>query len=160
MSRSDRRADRRGRRSVLGVGAAAGAAFAAALIGLAHAPAARADEPEPFQDLFGDTGFNSWTPSADTDLAALSPTLDADFATSVDNFFLQTDFSCFIETSCADDPFTLLANSLDPSAFSNHLPDNAIGDLAVGLDYTTFASGLGPVVDVPIDLLFGFYSIF
>ena len=51
MSRSGRRADRRGRRSVLGVGTAAGAAFAAALIGLANAPAARADKPEPFQDL-------------------------------------------------------------------------------------------------------------
>ena len=45
---------------------AVAAVFAAALIGLANGPAARADtEPEPFQDLFGDTGINPWTPAAD-----------------------------------------------------------------------------------------------
>ncbi len=39
----------------LTLGTAVGAAFAAALIGLAHAPAARADaDLNPFQDLFGD----------------------------------------------------------------------------------------------------------
>ena len=37
---------------------AVGAAFAAALIGLA--PAARADEPDPFQLLFGDSGINGF----------------------------------------------------------------------------------------------------
>ena len=36
---------------------AAGVAFAAALFGLA--PAARADEPDPFQLLFGDSGINN-----------------------------------------------------------------------------------------------------
>jgi hypothetical protein len=156
MSRSDRRADRRRRRSVLGVGTAAGAAFAAALIGLANVPAARADAPDldPYEDLFGTAGINTWTPTADTGLGASA----GGFDTSVDNF-LQTSFPCL--GFCADDPFTLLAHSLDPSAFSldptqGLLPDNAIGDLAVGLDYTLFASGLGPVVDVPIDLLFGF----
>ena len=45
-----------------GVGMAVGAAFAAALIGLANAPAATADtDLDPFQDLFGDTGINTWT---------------------------------------------------------------------------------------------------
>jgi hypothetical protein len=137
------------RRITLTLGAAAGTAVAAALIGLANAPAATADtDLDPFQDLFGNTGFNTWTPTADTDLGALAGGLD----TSVDNF-LQTSFGCI--GSCADDPFTLLTQLLDPSAFSPLGPD-AIGDLAVGLDYTTFASGLGPVVDVPLDLLFGF----
>jgi hypothetical protein len=148
----------RNRRWVGGVGMAVGAAVAATLIGLANAPAARADtDLDPFEDLFGTAGINTWTPTADTDLAALG--LGGGFDTTVDNF-QQTAFACF--GYCADNPFTLLANSLDPSAFSHGLltfgwaPDNAIGDLAVGLDYTTFASGLGPVVDVPIDLLFGF----
>ena len=88
---------------------AAGAAFAAALIGLA--PAARADEPDPFQLLFGDTGFNSWTTTADTDLVALSPTLASDFATSVDGY--ETGAGGFY----ASDPFTILTHDLDPSAF-------------------------------------------
>jgi hypothetical protein len=50
-----------------GVGMALGAAFAAALLGLA--PGARADtEPDPFEDLFGTAGANSWTVSADSSL--------------------------------------------------------------------------------------------
>jgi hypothetical protein len=54
---------------------------------------------------------------------------------------------------------------LDPSAFTGEplvdhlslgtvvpggLPDNAIGDLAVGLDYSLFASGLAPSLDTGI----------
>jgi hypothetical protein len=142
------------RRITLTLGTAAGAAFAAALISMGTAPSASAvpgTDVDPFQDLFGNTGFNSWTPTADTGLGASA----GGFDTSVDNLF-QTSFACF-GGFCADDPFTNLTLSLDPSAFSVGLvPDNAIGDLAVGLDYTTFASGLGPVVDVPLDLLFGF----
>jgi hypothetical protein len=45
-----------------GVGMPAGA-FAAALIGVANTPAARADN-DPFEDLFGDSGINTWTPTA------------------------------------------------------------------------------------------------
>jgi hypothetical protein len=57
----------RNRRWTNGVGTV-GAAFAAALIGLA--PAARADtEPDPFEDLLGSYGSNSWTVSADNALA-------------------------------------------------------------------------------------------
>ena len=42
---------------------AVGVAFAVALIGLANAPAADADDDlDPFQDLFGDSGINTWTP--------------------------------------------------------------------------------------------------
>lgn len=96
----------------------------------------------PFDTLFGDSGFNAWTTPADTDLAALSPTLDSDFATSVDNFDTQF-FTLYGSVS-----FTELTDVLDSSAFTVNadgipIPDNAIGDLATGLDYTLFASGLG-----------------
>ncbi|MFZ0715400.1 hypothetical protein [Mycobacterium sp.] len=129
------------------------AAVAAALIGLA--PAARADEPDPFQLLFGDSGINTWTPTADTDLAALSPTLASDFAASVDGF----------ESGAGDlyseDPFTLAADHFDPIAFIANpdgvglLPDNGIADLAVGLDYTLFSTGGYGLVDPFVDALLG-----
>jgi len=72
----------------LTLGTAVGAAFAAALFGLAHAPAARADaEPDPFQDLFGEVGINGWSPSGtDSFLVSSDPTLAASLDTSVDNF--------------------------------------------------------------------------
>ena len=61
------------RRITLTLGTAVGAAFAAALIGLANAPAARADtEPDRVEDLFGDSGINSWTPSVDSSLATVA----------------------------------------------------------------------------------------
>lgn len=129
----------------------AAAAFAAALIGLA--PAARADEPDPFQLLFGDSGINTWTPAADTDLAALSPTLASDFAASVDGF--ESGAGGF----WAEDPFTILTDDLDPSAFTANLdgvgslPGNGIGDLAVGLDYTVFSTGGYGSVDLLVDTL-------
>jgi hypothetical protein len=128
---------------------AAGVTFAAVLIGLA--PAARADEPDPFQLLFGDSGINTWTPTADTDLAALSPTLASDLVTSVDGYEQGTG------GFYASDPFTVLADHLDPSAFSANpdgvglLPDNGIGDLAVGLDYTVFSTGGYGSVDLLVD---------
>jgi hypothetical protein len=117
---------------------------------------------DPFQELYGDTGFNSWTTTADTDLAALSPTLASDFATSVDSFQADTTGGGnFID---GDDPFRFLVYHFDPSAFSANpglggLPDNAIGDFATGLDYTVFASG-GSTLDVDLitleaDLFFG-----
>jgi hypothetical protein len=127
------------------------AAFAAALIGLA--PAARADEPDPFQLLFGDSGINTWTPTADTDLAALSPTLASDFAASVDGFESGTG------GFWAGDPFTILTDHLDPSAFIANpdgvgsVPDIGFGDLAVGLDYTVFATGGYGSVDLLVDTL-------
>jgi hypothetical protein len=130
---------------------AAGVAFAAALIGLA--PAARADEPDPFQLLFGDSGINTWTPTADTDLAALSPTVASDFDASVDNF--QAGFT----TLFGSVSFTELTDSVDPTAFIANadgipIPDTAIGDLATGLDYTLFASGLGSL-DADVLILLG-----
>lgn len=146
MSRSERTADGRGRRSVLGAGMAA-----AALIGLANIPSARADTG-PFEDLFGDCGINTWTPAADTELATLSPTLAADLETSVEDF--QTGF----DTLFGSVSFSELAAYLDPSGFSVDggvlIPDNALSDLAVGLDYTLFATGLGSL-DSEILILLG-----
>jgi hypothetical protein len=132
--------------------ALAAVAVGAALLGGAgvdappSAGAVTGTDVDPFDDLYGNTGFNSWTTTADTDLATLSPTLAGDLDTSVDNF--QTGFGNVFP----DDPFTILALDLDPSAFSANpvlggLPDNAIGDFAVGQDYTLFASGIGGQVD-------------
>ena len=131
-----------------------GTAVAAALIGLANAPTARADaEPDPFQDLFGEVGINGWSPSGtDSFLVSSDPTLAATLDTSVDNFLASVPISPNFPDG--DDPFSFLVWSLDPSAFSpdayygpllngGGLPDNAIGDFAVGLDYTLFASGIG-----------------
>jgi hypothetical protein len=131
---------------------AAVAVGAALLGGAAHAvgtaPSAGADtgtDLDPFADLYGDTGFNSWTTTADTDLATLSPTLAGDVDINVDNFQLGGGFF-------PNDPFTLLTNFLDPSAFTYEtgvglLPDNAIGDFAVGLDF----SGLFGPVNIYLD---------
>ena len=127
---------------------AASAAFAAALIGLA--PAARADEPDPFQLLFGDSGINTWTPTADAYLDTNDPTLASDLVTSVDSY--EQGAGGF----WSSEPFTLLADYLDPSAFTTGpdgfgIPDNGIGDLAVGLDYTVFSTGGYGSVDVLVD---------
>jgi hypothetical protein len=120
------------------------------------APSAGADtgtDLDPFADLYGDTGLNSWTTTADTDLAALSPTLASDLVTSADNF--QAGFDTYFGAVT----FTYLADYLDPSAFSANpdgipIPDNAIGDFATGLDYTLFASGLGSL-DTDVLILLG-----
>jgi hypothetical protein len=150
----------RNRRSAGGVGMAVGAAFTAALIGLANAPAARADtEPDPFEDLFGTAGGNTWTPSADSFLNSIDPTnaLAGNFDTSVDNFLAQVG---------SNDPLGSLLYSFDPSAFSVDptagvlLPDNAIGDLATGLDYTLFNADqeLIPIFELflPVEPMAGF----
>jgi hypothetical protein len=75
------------------VALAAVAVGAALLGGAAHAvgtaPSAGADtgtDLDPLEDLFGTGGINTWTTTADTDLATLSPTLAGDFDTNVDNF--------------------------------------------------------------------------
>jgi hypothetical protein len=105
----------------------------------------------PFETLFGDSGFNAWTTTADTDLAALSPTLVGDLATSVDGYEVGN------FNGNPDDAFTVLTDLLDPSAFSGTpfgllVPDNTIGDFAVGLDYTLFASGIGAALDPGLDM--------
>jgi hypothetical protein len=154
----------RNRRSAGGVGMAVSAAFAAALIGLA--PAARADtEPDPFEDLLGTAGVNSWTASADTSLEASNPTEAANLDASIDTF--NND----VELAYQIDPLSQLAFEFDPSGFgfdgytgddpaSGGLPLNAFTDLAVGLDYTLWASdltgvgsGLTDVVQIPEDIV-------
>jgi hypothetical protein len=135
------------RRLPLTLGTTGGIAIAAALIGLA--PAAKADEPDPFQTLFGDIGVNTWTPSTDAYLDTNDPSLAADLETSVDAF--QTGGSALFP----NDPFTFVTDELDPSAFSGGFPDNAISDFAVGLDYTVDAFGLYPTLDPVLDVLFG-----
>jgi hypothetical protein len=138
MSRSDRPTGQRRRRSVLGVGMAAGAAFAAALISMGTAPSAGAvtgADVDPLGDLFGTGGTNTWTTMADSTLATSGVAGPLD--TSVDNFLAAPEA----------DPFTDLANALDPSAFSGGLPVNAIGDFAVGTDYILSLSGAGAALD-------------
>jgi hypothetical protein len=129
----------------LTLGTAVGVACAA-LIGLA--PAARADtEPDPFEDLFGTAGVNTWTPAADASLLSSDPTLAGSLDTSVDNFLADVPIST--QFPDGDDPFSFITWELDPSTFTadptlaGGLPDNAIGDSAVALDYVLFASGLG-----------------
>jgi hypothetical protein len=149
------------RRIPLTLGTAVGVAFAA-LIGVA--PAARADGPDPFEDLFGDTGINAWTPAADASLLSSDPTEAANLDASVENFLADAPISTQFPEG--DDPFSFITwEVLDPSAFTGEplvdhlslgtvvpggLPDNAIGDLAVGLDYSLFASGLAPSLDTGI----------
>lgn len=99
----------RNRQPTGGVGTAVVATFAAALIGLVNTPAAEADGPDPFEDLFGDSGFNSWTPAADASLLNSDPTLAATLDTSVEQY---------IENVAAADPITTLTSEVDPSAFT------------------------------------------
>lgn len=146
------------------LGMAVGAAFAAVLIGVA--PAARADtEPDPFEDLLGTAGVNTWTPTADAELLSSNPTEAANLDASIDTF------NSDVELAYQIDPLSQLAFEFDPSGFteggftgidpaSGGLPDNAIADLAVGLDYTLWASdltgvgsGLADIVQIPEDIV-------
>jgi hypothetical protein len=165
----------RNRRWAGGVGTAVSAAVAAALVGLANAPAASADDPEvlpsddlsgglnPFEDLFGNSGINSWTTSADSFLASNDPTLAANLDTSVDNFLFnfgnQVDpFSIIAYRLDPSLPLDQLPFSMDPAGFGYFLdggvPLNATGDFALGLDYMLYASGIGATLDPIIFTLF------
>jgi hypothetical protein len=170
----DMGSNNRNRRWAAGVGTAVGAAFAAALIGLANAPAANADNEvlpsddlgnsgaNPFEDLFGNSGINTWTTSADSFLASNDPTLAANLDTSVDNFLFnfgnQVDpFSTIAYRLDPSLPPDQLPFSMDPAGFGYFLDDgvplNATGDFALGLDYISYASGIGATLD-PIIYLF------
>jgi hypothetical protein len=129
----------------------------AELLGLA--PAAEADtDIDPFQDLFGTAGINTWTTAADSSLASIDPTgnLAGNLDTSVESFLANEIPS--LNFPQGDDQFTFLLWTFDPSAFTPGacgfgclppgldpavLPDSNIADFAVGLDYTLFASGIG-----------------
>jgi hypothetical protein len=144
------RSNDRNRRWAAGAGMAVGAAFAAALIGLANAPAASAApvDEDPFQDLFGfsASGVNSWTQGADDFLETNAPAL----ATGLDQFvdsFLAVD----------QDPLTDLVQAIDPSAFigNSGMPDDFVGELAISLDsHVLFPTGLGAVLDPTVDAFF------
>jgi hypothetical protein len=148
------------------LGMAVGAAFAAVLIGLA--PAARADsEPDPFEDLLGTAGVNTWTPTADAELLSSNPTEAANLDASIDTF------NADIGTGLQVDPLSLLALEFDPSSFAEGgftgidpaaggLPNDVIGDLAAGLDYSLWAdgatgvgTGLTDIVQLPFDIAIG-----
>jgi hypothetical protein len=109
----------------------------------AAAPAAAAapSDLDPFEDLFGTAGINTWTPTADTDLGALA----GGFDTSVDNFSAANVVPVVPFVVPDSDPISDGLYSFDHSAFTadpalGGLPDNGIGDLAVGLDYTLFSA--------------------
>ena len=135
-----------------------GTAVAAALIGLANAPVAGADiEPDPFEDLFGTAGINSWTVGADSSLLSSDPALAASLGASVDDF--ETAAYGLLQ---GVDPTSELVYQLDPNSFTPPdagflfetcvvacptFPLDSTGDFALGLDYTIFASGLGPTLD-------------
>jgi hypothetical protein len=133
------------RRITLTLGTAVSVAFAA-VIGLA--PAARADtEPDPFEDLLGTAGVNTWTPTADTELLSSNPTEAANLDASIETFNNDVGLAYQI------DPLSQLAFEFDPSGFtqggftgidpaSGGLPDTAFTDLAVG--QRPDGSGLGP----------------
>ena len=146
ISRSDRPAGQRPRRSVLGVGMAAGAAFAAALIGLAHAPIAGADpsDLDPFEDLHGVAGPDSWTTAVDNFLVSVDPNL----AAGIDG---QAD----IYNSVDADPFSDLVAAIDPNAFPGGVPnpDDLLGVLAVTLDYGIITYDLPALLGPGLDPL-------
>jgi hypothetical protein len=135
------------------------AAVAAALIGVANAPLARADiDPDPFEDLFGTAGINSWTVGADSWLLSSDPTLAASLGTSVDDFETAAYDLLQGVTPLSDVIYQLI----DPNSFTPPdagflfetcfiacptFPLDSTGDLALGLDYSIFASGLGPTLD-------------
>ncbi len=128
------------RRIPVTLGTAVGVAFVAALIGVA--PPARADtEPDPFEDLFGDSGINTWTPAADASLGTST-------ATSLDALIDSMD------SSGISPPFLNIIGQLDPGAYTDqpggYLPADWLGDFANTLDFSLYASGLAPVVDPAI----------
>ncbi len=114
---------------------------------------------DPFQDLFGDTGINSWTPAADSYLATIDPTnaLATNFDASVDNFVGGE----LIGPAAYWGQYDLLsldAWSSDPEgAFSISgdvlTPLTSTADLALGADYALFATGLAPTVEPAIQQL-------
>jgi hypothetical protein len=145
---------------------AVGTAFAAAI--LASTPTARADDMQisidgldlfptagntaaapsdldPFEDLFGDSGINTWTTSAD---ASLPSTTAASLDATVDAF----------QNDGIPPAFENIIGQLDPSAYAVDLtgPEQGyfladpLGDLATTLDFSLYASGLAPTLDPAI----------
>jgi hypothetical protein len=124
-----------------------GAAFATALIGLAHAPVAGADptDLDGFEDLHGTA---AWTSAVDSFFATNFPTLAGELDTvGVDTF-----------NSVDADPFSDLVGAIDPSAFPGGVPnpDDLLGAIVPDLDYGIIVydlpvyfqgTGLEPLID-------------
>jgi hypothetical protein len=112
----------------------------------AAVPAAWPQTPntDPFQDLYGDSGINSWTPEADSWLNTNDPTL----AASLGQLVFDED------SSGIPAPGINIIGQLDPGAYSDqggsYLPADWLGDLANTLDFSLYASGLAPVLDPAI----------
>jgi hypothetical protein len=158
--------------STVGVGIAAGAAFAAAMfggMGTAHADITTPyvdpyTPPDPYDVLFGAQGTQGADDNIlDGNLAVSNPTGDVTFQTDVSQFEASTDH-----------PLADLINAIDPSAFYEQtggldpgfagdltggaylVPDDALGYLATGLDYGLLTpTGLAFVLDPLINLLLG-----
>lgn len=139
----------RNRRWAAGVSMAVGGAFAATLIGLSNAPAASADtDPDPFEDLFGTTGFNTWTASTDSFLASSDPTLADQWDTMADSYFTTaatSDVDSIQELVYFFDPSALNPTTLAPTDF--------FGDLALAADVLLTPSGVDAAIDPIVDLL-------
>jgi hypothetical protein len=119
------------------------------------APAAAApSDLNPFEDLFGTAGINTWTTGADTLLNGSDPSQAASLDASVDAFIAAEDAG-YVDSGAGPaylvDPLqSLVGEFIGPSPFLNGdegVPVTGIGDVAVGLDYEIFASGLAPTLD-------------
>jgi hypothetical protein len=110
----------------------------------AAAVPAASTSADPFEDLYGDSGINTWTPAADAWLDTNDPTL----ATSLESLVNSMDSSGIAP------PFENIVDQLDTSAYTvqpgGYLPADWLGDLANTLDFSLYASGLAPVLDPAI----------
>jgi hypothetical protein len=102
-----------------------------------------AADPDPFEDLLGDYGVNTWTPSADASLNASDPSLAATLYTSVEAF----------NGDGIPPPFENIVDQFDPTAYSTELinpatdeygyfPVTAVGDFATLQDFALYAAGV------------------
>jgi hypothetical protein len=165
MSRNDRTSAPRGRRTVLGLGAVAGAALTAALISMGTAPVAGAIvDADPISDLVGALDPNAFILGVPDDaLGLLASGLDNDLLAPlglgslldpVIDGLVGTPFGASVVFDA--DPLSDLVAALDPNAFILGVPDDALGLLASGLDADLLAPlGLGSLLDPIIDGLLG-----
>jgi hypothetical protein len=153
--------------SLLGLGTAAGAAFAAALISVGTAASAFAVPPtstdaDPFSDLYGSENAGDPSSIGGHD-AALDTSLSQD---NLGNFPQAFDTNVDEFESTQDHPFADLVNAFDPHAFITQtdpdimgtlpggeylVPTDSFGYFATDLDYFLTGTGatflLNPAVD-------------
>jgi hypothetical protein len=143
------------RRTAVGIGVAAGAAFAAGIIGLGTAGApwlvghsttadvalAGNGEPtsldhDPFSDLFGSqnaddpTSVGGHNAALDTSLYQSDPGTATQFDTVVDEF-----------EASQDHPLTDLVNFIDPSAFTTQTDPDIVDAMGDPIEYLVPAAG-------------------